>query len=41
MFEMNNMISEFMSNKLEEFLTVIRQVMEQFQNLFDFFIDKF
>jgi hypothetical protein len=28
MFEMDNMISELMSNKLEETLAVIRQVME-------------
>jgi hypothetical protein len=32
MFGMDNMISELMSNKLEETLAVIRQVMEQFQN---------
>ena len=29
---MDNMISELMSNKLEETLAVIRQVIEQFQN---------
>ncbi|CAF2859231.1 unnamed protein product [Rotaria sp. Silwood2] len=32
MFGMDNMISELMSNKLEETLAVIRQVMEQFQD---------
>jgi hypothetical protein len=32
MFGMDNMILEFMSNKLEETLDVIRQVTEQFQN---------
>ncbi len=32
MFGMDNIISELMSNKLEETLAVIRQVMEQFQN---------
>ncbi|CAF4103860.1 unnamed protein product, partial [Adineta steineri] len=32
MFGMDNMVSELMSNKLEETLAVIRQVMEQFQN---------
>ena len=29
---MDNVISELMSNKLEETLAVIRQVMEQFQD---------
>lgn len=32
MFGMDQMISDLMSNKLEETLAVIRQVMEQFQN---------
>ncbi|CAF0763833.1 unnamed protein product [Didymodactylos carnosus] len=32
MFGMDNMVSDLMSNKLEETLAVIRQVMEQFQN---------
>jgi arsenite-transporting ATPase len=38
MFGMDNMISELMSNKLEETLAVIRQVMEQFQNPVWFFL---
>ncbi|CAF1368185.1 unnamed protein product [Didymodactylos carnosus] len=36
MFGMNNMVSDLMSNKLEETLVVIRQVMEQFQNPVEF-----
>jgi hypothetical protein len=32
MFEMDQMILELMSNKLEETLSIIRQVMKQFQN---------
>jgi hypothetical protein len=40
MLEMNNIISELMSNTLEEFLTVIQQVMEQFQSSFRFFLLK-
>ena len=32
MFGMDNMISELMSNKLEETLAVIREVMKQFQD---------
>lgn len=38
MFGMDNMISELMSNKLEETLAVIRQVMEQFQDPVRIFI---
>jgi hypothetical protein len=37
MFGMDNIISELMSNKLEETLAVIRQVMEQFQDPVCFF----
>ena len=32
MFGMDHVISELMSNKLEETLSVIRQVMQQFQD---------
>jgi arsenite-transporting ATPase len=37
MFGIDNMVSELMSNKLEETLAVIRQVMKQFQNPISFF----
>ena len=37
MFGMDNMVFELMSNKLEDTLAVIRQVMKQFPNPISFF----